>query len=152
MHSERGTLLFKVAADRQPERYIWAVLAVCFAVVCAISVYREHGSNLGMLIFFVAYGLRFLVSRKVVFYENGIHFPPDPSGARERFIAWPQVERFHWDGDVLTIIPSTSVLTSGGGSGASALAGGTLRIPAARRAEVENLLSRQSAYSREAGT
>src|ERR1700730_18460320 len=103
MHSERGKLLFQVAAERQTERYVWAALAACYAVICAISIYREHWSNIGMLIFFFAYGLRFLVSRKVAFYENGMHFPPDPSGARERFIAWPQVERFHWDGDVLTI-------------------------------------------------
>jgi len=152
MHSERGKLLFKIAAEKQHERYVWAVLAVCYAVICAISVSRKHWSNIGMLIFFVAYGLRFFVSRKVEFYENGMHFPPDPSGARERFITWRQIERFHWDGDVLTIIPSTSVLTSGGGSGPSALAGGTVRIPADKRATVENLLSGASAYSREAGT
>lgn len=144
MHSERGKLLFKVAADRQTERYVWAVLAGCFAVICAISVYRKHWSNISMLIFFVAYGLRFLGSKKVAFYENGMHFPPDPSGARERFITWPQVERFYWDGDVLTIIPSTSVLTSGGGSGPSALAGGTVHVPADRRAVVENLLSAEA--------
>jgi hypothetical protein len=93
-----------------------------------------------MVIFFAGYGLSFLLSRKVQFYENGIHFPQEPSGGRARFIAWPQIDRFYWEDDVLTIVPASSVLSSGGGGGVPLL-GGSVRISMARRVQVENLLA-----------
>jgi len=92
MHAERGKLLFRVNADKQPQRFIWAVLAFGYAY----DAYFEHRNNWWMMVYFAAYALTFLATRKVAFYENGIHFPQDPSGGRARFIAWPQIERFHW--------------------------------------------------------
>jgi hypothetical protein len=69
-----------------------------------------------MVIFFAGYRLSFLLSRKVAFCENGSHFPQEPSGPRARFIAWPHIERFYWDDDVLTIMPASSLLRGGGRS------------------------------------
>jgi hypothetical protein len=139
MHAERGKLLFRVAAEKRPERNIWAIVGVALAMVYTYEAYKEHRSDWGMVIFFAGYGLSFLLSRKVEFYENGVHFPQEPSGGRARFIAWPQIQRFHWDDDVLTIAPAAAVLSSGGGG--VPLLGGSVRIPMARRVQVENLMS-----------
>jgi hypothetical protein len=68
-----------------------------------------------------------------------ISFPSDDY-ARRRFIAWPQIERFHWDGDVLTVVPFTSFLMGCGSIGRPVL-GGSIRVPAGQRVQVENLLS-----------
>ena len=141
MHAERGKLLFRVAAEKRPERNIWAIVAIALAIVYAYEAYKEHRSDWGMVIFFAGYGLSFLLSRKVQFYEKGIHFPQEASGGRARFIAWPQIQRFYWDDDdVLTIVPASSVLSSGGGGGVPLL-GGSVRIPMSRRVQVENLLA-----------
>jgi len=139
-HTERGKLLFRVAAGKPRERNIWAVVAITVAIVYAYEAYKEHRSDWGMLIFFVGYGLSFLLNRKVDVYENGIHFPQEPSGGQTPFIAWPQIQRCYWDDDVLTIVPASSVLSSGGGGGVPLL-GGSVRVPMARRVQVENLLA-----------
>ena len=52
---------------------------------------------------------------------------------------WNSIERYHWEGDVLTVIPGTSILRTGGGE---PLTGGSVKVPLDRRAEVENLLAR----------
>jgi hypothetical protein len=139
MHAERGRLLFRVAAENRQERFIWTIVAIALAIFYAYEAYKEHRSDWGMVIFFVGYGLSFLLSRKVGFYEKGIHFPEEPSGGRTRFIAWPQIKRFYWDQDVLTIVPESSILS--GGSGGAPIIGGSVRIPTGRRVQVENLLS-----------
>ena len=59
--------------------------------------------------------------------------------AQSRFIAWSQVERFHWDGDILTIVPTSSVMA--GSELGRPLLGGALRVPMNKRAQVENLLA-----------
>jgi hypothetical protein len=56
------------------------------------------------------YVAMFFTQRRVSVYQNGIHLPADSSDARSRFVAWSQVERFHWDGDILTIVPTSSVM------------------------------------------
>jgi len=140
MHAERGKLLFRVAAEKRPERNIWTIVAIALAIVYGYEAYKEHRSDWGMVIFFAGYGLSFLLSRKVAFYENGIHFPQEPSVPRARFIAWPQIERFYWDDDVLTIVPASSLLRGGGGGGGPVL-GGSVRIPIAWRLQVVTLLA-----------
>ena len=139
MHAERRRLLFRVAAEKRPERFIWTIVAIAVPIFYAYGTHKEHRSDWGMVIFFAGYGISFLLSRKVGFYENGIHFPQEPSGGRTRFIAWPQIKRFCWDQDVLTIVPESSIL--GGGSGGAPIIGGSVRIPTGRRVRVENLLS-----------
>lgn len=78
-------------------------------------------------------GLYFL-RRKGSVYENGILLP----GTQNRFIAWSQIERFHWDGDILTIIPASPIM--GGG--------GDLRVPADKRAQMESLLAKSAVVVR----
>ncbi len=72
-------------------------------------------------------------------YENGIQFPSDASNGRGRFIAWPEVERYHWDGDILTVVPTASVI--GGAELGRPLLGGAVRIPPGKRVQMENLLA-----------
>ena len=136
MNAKRGKLLFRVAAEKPREGSIWAIEAIGLAIVYAYGAYKEHRSDWGMLIFFAGYGLSFLWNRKVEFYENGMQFPQQQGGG-PRFIAWPQIQRFYWDDDVLTIVPASSVLSNGGGV---PVLGGSVRIPMARRVQVENLL------------
>jgi hypothetical protein len=140
MHAQRGKLLFRVNADQQLQRYIWAGVAIILAASFAYQGHREHRLDWGTVIFFVGCCLSFLLSRKVIFYKNGIYFPQDPTGTRARFIAWQQIERFHWDGDVLTVVPALSLL-GGAGSFSGPNTGGSVRVPTGRRVQVENLLS-----------
>jgi hypothetical protein len=149
MHADRGKLLFRVNVDKrnnsalagpQFQRLIWDGVACAMASVFAYDASTSHRVDWSALIFFAGYGLSFVRSRKVLFYENGIYFPEDPAGGQSRFIAWRQIERYHWDADVLTVMPATSLL-GGAGSLSGLYAGGTVRVPTARRVQVENLLS-----------
>jgi hypothetical protein len=141
MRAERGKLLFRVNAEQQLQRHIWAGVAAVLAALFAYEGYREHRMDWGSVIFFVGYLLTAMLSRKVAFYENGIHFLEEPAGPRARFIAWGQIERFHWDGDVLTVVPTSSLLGPGAGAAGDLSRAGSVRVPAGRRVQVENLLS-----------
>ncbi len=148
MHTERGKLLFRVTAEHQRQRLIWLLIAAAMAVLLGLTIYEKHRPDWGGVIFFTGYAITFAMARKVAFYENGVHFPQEPSGGRGRFISWQQVERFYWDGDVLTIVPNAALLTSGGGNIGLPPLGGSVRIPMARHVEVVNLLGRVPASSR----
>jgi hypothetical protein len=137
--SERGALLFRISANDTVNR-VWLALGATFAVVVLIESWREHAppkwpwlvlASNSMVVFFL--------QRRASIYENGIQLPANSSGSRGRFIAWSQVERFHWDGDVLTIVPTSSVMA--GADLERPLIGGTVRIPASRRAQIENHLA-----------
>lgn len=140
MHSERGRLLFRVAAKKEP-LWIRVTAATLLVIAFGYQFFRRHWDWYDMIFFtgfFVLYFFRFF--QGVAVYEKGIHFPQDQSGARARFVAWSQIDRFYWDGDVLTIVPSASIL-GGGGSFGTPVLGGALRIPPSRHTEVEKLLS-----------
>jgi len=138
--SERGALLFRVSPNRNRDQYLWLLAAIAMAVVILLVPWLEHRRMDSALPFFAAfYAAMFFAQRRAAVYENGIQLPADTSGARGRFIAWPQVERFHWDGDVLTIVPTMSVM--GGQDLGRPLIGGSVRIPADKRVQIENLLA-----------
>lgn len=114
-------------------------------MLAALWVYNSssHGWEAGDICLGALYALIFAVLvfrqiRGVVFYGNGVYFPGEPSGGNPRFIPWSAVERYHWDGDVLTVVPQSSILATGG---AAPLAGGSVKVPQSRRAEVERLLA-----------
>jgi hypothetical protein len=73
-------------------------------------------------------------------YENGILFPGDTNADQVRFIRWSQIDRYHWAGDVLTIVPTSSVM--GGADLGRQLLGGSARVPADKRGQIENLLAK----------
>jgi hypothetical protein len=142
--SERGALLFRISADNKREGYLWLLAGVTFAAVVLIEArWRHRPIDSGFLFFAVFYTAMFFLQRRASVYQNGIQLPSDSSGARSRFIAWSQVERFHWDGDVLTIVPTTSMMA--GADLGRPLLGGALRVPASKRAQMENLLAGKSA-------
>ncbi len=138
--SESGALLFRISADNQRSRYLWLLAGVTFAAVVLIEARWRHRPLDWALPFLAAfYTVMFFVQRRASVYQNGIHLPADSSGARGRFIAWSQVERFHWDGDVLTIVPTSSVIA--GADLGRPLLGGSIRVPKDKRAQIENLLT-----------
>jgi hypothetical protein len=144
MHPERGAHLFRVPYN--PRSAYWLAAGVILLTVPGIiDAYRRQWA-IGKLViagaYLALYGILAFRARRVDFYENGIYFPGDSSGLKPRFIAWSAIERFHWDGDSLTVVPFTSILYSGGEPPA---AGGTAMIPTSRRAEVERLLTRAAA-------
>src|SRR5271166_4528218 len=109
--SERGPLLFRVSADNTQSRYLWLFLGLGFAALIVILALSSHKApNWPMLVMAAIYVAMFFTQRRASIYQNGIHLPADSSGARGRFIAWSQLDRFYWDGDVLTIVPTTSVM------------------------------------------
>lgn len=142
MHEERGALLFR-AANASPWRSIavalgWIAVSLLWAVDSARHGWDAMDVTVGVIYagICIVYAVRSV--RGVVFYEKGIYFPDEPSGARARFIPWNAVERFHWDGDILTLVPQTSILATGG---ATPLAGGSVKAPPERRVEIERLLT-----------
>jgi hypothetical protein len=74
MHAERERLLSRLAAEKRPERLIWAIVAIALAIFYAYEAYKEHRSDWGMVIFFVGYELSFLLSRKVDSTRTGFTF------------------------------------------------------------------------------
>lgn len=143
LHPERGRLLFRLKNRSRGGDYLVAALAVLCGIPWLIEAYR-HAWSLDRVLLALAYPLMFgaasaLGRRQVAFYENGIFFPQEPSGARQRFIPWTAIERYHWDGDVLAVVPSSSILSTGS---AEPLTGGSIKVPLSRRVEAENLLAR----------
>jgi hypothetical protein len=143
MHPERGGLLFRTRSLNRRGSSLLAALIVVVVAPAYVTAYRhkwEAGELVPAIMYTVFYFLlASLGLRQVAFYENGIYFPQEPSGPRPRFVAWNSIERYHWDSDLLTVIPGTSILKSGGGA---PLTGGSVKVPPDRRAEVENLLAR----------
>jgi hypothetical protein len=137
--SERGALLFRVSEYNQRSRYLWLLAAVTFAAVFLMEArWRHRDPNWALLVLAAFYTVMFFVQGRAEVYKSGIHLPSDSSGARGRFIAWSQAERFHWDEDVLTIVPTSSVMA--GADLGRPLVAGSLRLPKDKRAQIENLL------------
>jgi len=142
--SERGALLFRVSPNRHRDQLLWLVAGLAFAAVVLIEARWRHKPLDSPLLFLaVFYTAMFFAQRRAAVYENGIQLPADTSGARSRFILWSQLARFHWDGDVLTIVPTTAVM--GGAELERPLLGGSVRIPADRRGQVESILAKAAA-------
>lgn len=141
MHAERGQLLFRTASLPRRSALLVILGWIGLALLWTYDSMR-HGWDAGNLFLSGCYAVMcavfiFRTLRGVLFYEKGVYFPNEPSGARARFIPWMAIERFHWDGDVLTVVPVSTILGTGGGA---PLTGGSVRVPAGRRAEVERLL------------
>jgi hypothetical protein len=142
MHAERGKLLFRIKADKQPQRYLWLLGGVVLAGLWIYDAYRDRRLDFVRIVLPILYvGLFLQKFRRVTFYENGIHFPAETSGAPPRFISWGEIERFHWDGDMLSIVPGSSLLSGGGANAGAPKVPGSVTVPLARRTEVENLLT-----------
>ncbi len=142
MREERGALLFRTAI-LTPRTGLG--IAAAWMVLAALWIFdsSRHGWDAGDVLVGVGYAVIFALFviravRGVLFYEKGVFFPGEPSGGRPRFIPWSAVERYHWDGDVLTVVPQSSILATGG---SAPLAGGSVKVPQSRRVEVERLLA-----------
>jgi hypothetical protein len=143
MHPERGRLLFRTRSLHRRGNSLLGVFALAAAAPSVVQAYR-HGwarDKLALAFFYGAsYGAVALLGlRQVAFYENGIFLPQEASGPRPRFVPWISIERYHWEDDILTVVPSSSILSTGGGE---PLTGGSVKVPQDRRVEVENLLAR----------
>jgi hypothetical protein len=150
-HSERGKLLFRLREPKPASRYkgrLGALVAlVLVAAADSLGSYysgrRTHWELFAGLLFGLVIGVvyRFVTGWNVAFYENGVFFPADPAAKNgSRFLPWGQVVRYYSEGDVLTIMPGTSLL-AGAGSLGQPTTGGSVSIPPARRADVDKLLS-----------
>lgn len=56
------------------------------------------------------YAAMVFTRRRAPVYENGVQLPADSPGARSRSITWQQVERLRQEGDILTMIATSSVI------------------------------------------
>jgi hypothetical protein len=127
--SERGKLLFRVPPAGQEHSSIRLILGLAFAAVVLGEAYTLHKPiNWPLLAMAGLYAGPYFIRRRGSVYENGLLLPADTNSAQGRFIAWSQVERYHWDGDVLTIIPTSSVM--GGADLGRPLLGGSARVSA----------------------
>jgi hypothetical protein len=137
--SERGALLFCVP-DNWRSRNVWLLFAVTVALVFLTEGLWLHRWSWDLLAMAATWGVMAFLQRRGAAYEKGIQLPADNSGARSRFIARSQTERYHWDGDVLTIVPTSSVMS--GADLGRPLLGGVLRVPSNKRSQLENFLVR----------
>lgn len=144
MDTPRGRLLF---TTRSLTRWLAYLLVVVAAIAIGASFLEAYIKfwNIKTLVAAILAALLgaadiFRRLRYIKFYENGIFFPEEESDSKDRFIGWHEIARFSWEGDVLTVVPSP-ILTTGG----EPLTGGSVKVPKARRAEVERLLAQAAA-------
>ena len=133
MHSDRGTLLFRVTAYRfwrpwEPTKIIALMMLTMSVPLFLIDYSRGHRSSWFPFLFAAQSLLLLLSPRNVKFYEKGIHFPHE-------YIAWSDIGRYRWDGNMLIIREKSGLLEGG-----ETVLGGTVRVPRSQRAQVENLL------------
>ncbi|MGA2134151.1 MAG: hypothetical protein ABSH50_17805 [Bryobacteraceae bacterium] len=133
----RGKLLFKAPSIGTRSRYFWAIWAFVMALLFVESWALHRSTNWLGICFFMAYGVVFSLSRRAGIYESGIRLPAR-FDSRGRFIPWSQIERFHWDGDILAIQFSATLAGTNFGN---PLNGGAIRVPDDQRAQVEQLLA-----------
>jgi hypothetical protein len=140
---ERGKLLFRLSADKQPQRLAWGIGAAAVTALWLFDAHRKHSLPWEKAPIPILYLVIFLVRgiQRVGFYEKGAYFPQDPSGAPARFIAWNAIERFYWEGDTLTVIPAASFLGGGGADVGVPHQTASVRVPPSKRVQVEGLLS-----------
>lgn len=143
--SERGKLLFRVPSASRERSRIWLLILglALAAMILGEAYWRHRPINWPMLVMAGGYTAMYFITRRGSVYENGVLLPADTNAAQGRFIAWSQIERYHWDGDVLTIVPTSSVM--GGADLGRPLLGGSARVPADKQAQVESLLAKSPA-------
>jgi hypothetical protein len=143
--SERGKLLFRVPPAGREHSRIWLlILGLAFAAVILVEAYWRHRPiNWPLLVMAGCYTTIYFIQRRGSVYENGILLPADTNSAQGRFISWAQIERYHWDGDVLTIVPTSSMMA--GADLGRPLLGGSARVPADKRPQMEGLLAKSPA-------
>lgn len=142
--SERGKLLFRVPPAGQEHSRLWLLLGLVFAAVVLGEAYWLHKSvNWPLLAMSGFYTAAYFIRRRGSVYENGILLPADTNAAQGRFISWAQIERYHWDGAVLTIVPTSSMMA--GADLGRPLLGGSARVPADKRPQMESLLAKSPA-------
>ena len=129
---QRGALLMSVRV--LSTRWLvfgWGAIAA-MAAIFVLEIARGKRPMFGV----VAMALPLLVRvlhPKMKIFEKGIEVPPKEHGLR--FLAWPQMERYSWDGDQL-IVAGTQAMLAGG-----PVAGFSVRIPSVRKGEVDQFLA-----------
>ena len=138
MRPQRGKLLFRIPPEYRLNGYTLAAITAALAIVPTILALRGDPAEWGMAVLFACYSIRFFLFNWFGFYEEGIQFPEDYFGKTGRFLLWSQIERFYWEDDTLTVVPTASLL--GGASSTLPLSGGSIPIPPPKRPRVEDLL------------
>jgi len=130
---DRGSLLLAVRVrSAQFVIAIWVLLALM--VVVSFAQWRARGQFFGGALPAGIAVLTFALHPRIRLFDGGVEIPPTHD-QHMHYLKWEQVERYSWDGDRLILTGTSSVL--GGGPAE----GGSVRIPSARRAAVEQVLS-----------
>ncbi len=137
---DRGRLIFwfRVPFDRSAWRTL-ALSAVAVALPAAGYFHRQsrwRTWDLGWPALWLVLALIQTLRRIVKFHENGVMLPAtDDRKARSRFLTWRQIERFHFDGNVLDIEGTTDTLKGG------PVVGATFKVPSQYQAQVMSILA-----------
>lgn len=144
MDTPRGRLLFTTNSVSRWLEYLLVVVGVIAIggefLTPYIKLWNTKALTAAILAALIGVAEILRRLRHIKFYENGIFFPDEESESKDGFIGWKDIARFHWEGDILTVVPSPA-LTAGG----ELLTGGSVKVPKARRAEVERLLAHVAA-------
>ena len=93
---------------------VLAAASVVFVVGHSVTATAPHSfSQLGQLVFWIVYCGFFACPRPLRLYENGIWYARDNIPTRAVFVAWQQLDRYHFEGDVLILTGTESTLKGG---------------------------------------
>jgi len=134
-----GRLLLRIGeAQSRKALTLPAALALLFFVLSVVEQRFWWGVPLGLLLLLLA--LRFAPppAGSWALYEKGIQCAEGP---KAEFVRWQDLDRFEWNGDMILVHRSRTLLAGAPSSHA-------LEVPADRRSELEAILAtrmRQSA-------
>jgi hypothetical protein len=131
--SDRGSVLLAAWVQWVPGTIlIWASLALVLVLTAAKWWKTGNFDSIGLV---GAVGvLTYALHPRIEFFDGGVQFPAT-NGQHAHFLTWQQVDRYRWDGDMLVIIGTNSVLSGGPSEG------GTARIPGRQRGAADQILA-----------
>jgi hypothetical protein len=137
---QRGSLLLSLWP--RVAHWQWGAL-VAFVATIVFLAWRlvtagvgDRATHWGQFLFWMLYVALFAFPRPVRFYENGVWFQQIPNTARTRFVSWEQIDRYHFEGDVLILTGTDSSLKGG------PVTGGVFHLRPGARERIEPILAR----------
>jgi hypothetical protein len=139
MHKDRGRVLLAVRIHSLGWTvFLWALVIVWVGLLAFVLLKRHSPDRfwqfLPNLLSFVVVIFGYLAHPRIKFYEAGVEIPPTRDQKGPRYLRWDQIERSSWDGDLLVLTGTNSVLAGG------PVQGGAVRIPGAEHLAVDQVL------------
>jgi len=142
-NQQRGALLLAVW-PRWAAWQVAALIALMATVVFVVWRWAFGGSthpvsDWGYLLFWICYFLVFALPSPLRFYEKGVWYNQSPVSMQARFVPWEQIERYRFEGDLLILTGTDSILKGG------PVRGGVFHLRRDARGQLEPILEQHLA-------